>query len=215
MKENYFETLSEKIVHKATIEYGLAPYILNKGRYHKIRVTGYNTLPYFKIQDVETNEEIFGILYMIDREGSDFIFYIDFGSDFQASIIFYGEPSKKEEKKDYLEKQIDRVLDYDSGVKHDSDKLPYFTVLFKQFPNALREVVKCSAAGHEKYKETDLDWQNFSRVDRAETRYKDAMLRHMTEEGVVEDMLSYGEVTHEAAVVWNALADLEIKLRNK
>lgn len=39
------------------------------------------------------------------------------------------------------------------------------------------------------------------------------MLRHMTEEGIVEDMRPYGEITHAGAVVWNALADLEIKLR--
>ena len=55
--------------------------------------------------------------------------------------------------------------------------------------------------------------QNFSRVENAETRYKDAMLRHMTESGQVEDMIQFGEITHEAAVVWNALADLEVNLR--
>ena len=103
----------------------------------------------------------------------------------------------------------------ESGVKNDSDKLPYYTVLFKQFPLALREVVKCSKAGNQKYKKTDSDFQNFSRVQNAETRYKDAMLRHLLESGLVEDMKEYGEMTHEAAVVWNALADLEIKLRSK
>ena len=99
------------------------------------------------------------------------------------------------------------------GIKNDSGKLPYFTVLFKQFPLALQEVMKCSKAGNQKYHETDRDQQNFSRVDNAEIRYKDAMLRHMSEEGQVEDMIEFGEMTHEGAVVWNALADLEIKLR--
>ena len=101
------------------------------------------------------------------------------------------------------------------GVKHDSNKLPYYTVLFKQFPNAIKEVIKCSMAGNEKYKETDLDWQNFSRVEGAETRYKNAALRHMTEFGLVEDMIPYGEMTHEGAVIWNLLADLEVKLRKE
>lgn len=100
------------------------------------------------------------------------------------------------------------------GEKYDDGKLPYYTVLFKQFPNALKEVIKCSQAGHNKYK-NDIDYQNFSRIDNYETRYKDAMLRHMCEEGIVEDMLEYGEMTHEGAVVWNALADLELKLRNE
>lgn len=103
--------------------------------------------------------------------------------------------------------------DEKSGVKFDNDKLPYYTVLFKQFPNALREIVKCSKAGHNKYHKTDSDWMNFTRLDNVDIRYKDAMLRHMTEEGIVEDMKPYGEMTHEAAVVWNALADLEVKLR--
>lgn len=100
-----------------------------------------------------------------------------------------------------------------TGVKNDKNKLPYYTVLFNQFPLAIKEIVKCSKAGHEKYKETDLDWQNFSRVENAEIRYKEAALRHMTEKGQIEDMIEYGEMTHEAAVVWNLLADLEIKLR--
>lgn len=99
-----------------------------------------------------------------------------------------------------------------AGQKFDDGKLPYYTVLFKQFPNALREVVKCSLAGHNKYHKTDSDWQNFSR-NSGDDRYKNAMLRHMTEVGPIEDMAEFGEMTHEAAVVWNALADLEIKLR--
>lgn len=99
------------------------------------------------------------------------------------------------------------------GVKNDNGKLPYYTVLFKQFPLALKEVIKCSLAGHNKYFDTDKDFQNFSKVVNADIRYKEAMLRHMTETGIVGDMIPYGEMTHEAAVVWNALADLEISLR--
>lgn len=121
----------------------------------------------------------------------------------------------KSELKIYFEKieETEKVEEYPKGVKNDSDKLPYYTVLFKQFPLALKEVVKCSKAGNQKYHATDTDWQNFSRLENSDTRYKDAMLRHMGETGQVEDMQEYGEMTHEAAVVWNALADLEIKLR--
>lgn len=109
-----------------------------------------------------------------------------------------------------IEEETDKI-----GQKHDSDKLPYFTVLFRQFPNALREVVKCSQAGHRKYSETDKDWLNFTRLKDTETRYRNAMLRHLTEEGQIEDMSEYGEMSHEGAVVWNALADLENKLLKK
>lgn len=100
------------------------------------------------------------------------------------------------------------------GVKNDNGKLPYYVVLFEQFPNALKEVIKCSNAGHNKYP-TDTDWQNFSRVENANSRYKNAALRHMAETGIVEDMIPYGGMTHEGAVIWNLLADLEITLRNK
>ena len=110
---------------------------------------------------------------------------------------------------------LDNEKHLEKGIKKDSDKLPYFTVLFEQFPLALREVIKCSKAGNKKYHKTDSDYQNFSRVPNSERRYKDAMLRHMAEVGIVEDMSEYGEMTHEGAVVWNALADLEIKLRKK
>lgn len=112
-----------------------------------------------------------------------------------------------------LKLYFEKIEETQKGVKNDSDKLPYYIVLFKQFPLALKEVVKCSKAGNQKYHATDTDWQNFTRLENSDTRYRDAMLRHMGETGQVEDMQKYGEMTHEAAVVWNALADLEVKLR--
>jgi hypothetical protein len=99
------------------------------------------------------------------------------------------------------------------GQKFDNDKLPYYTVLFKQFPLAFKEVVKCSLAGHNKYP-LDTDWMNFKRVSNAENRYLNASLRHMSESGINEDMKEYGEVLHEAQVIWNLCAALQIKLEN-
>lgn len=122
---------------------------------------------------------------------------------------------------DYFDKYFRKVdatcdIEPEKGVKNDSGKLPYYIVLFKQFPLALQEVMKCSQAGHNKYYATDSkDWQNFARVEGADIRYKNAMLRHMSETGSVKDMEEYGGMTHEAAVAWNALADLEVSLRNK
>lgn len=49
----------------------------------------------------------------------------------------------------------------------------------------------------------------------SDSRYKNAAIRHLTEEGEVEDMKDYGGMTHEGAVMANLLADLEIKLRKK
>ena len=126
----------------------------------------------------------------------------------------FGGHRKLDSIEGYFEKiNSNKVME--KGVKNDSGKLPYYIVLFKQFPLALQEVMKCSAAGNNKYHKTDKDWQNFARVEGADTRYKNAMLRHMGETGSVKDMEEYGGMTHEAAVVWNALADLEVSLRNK
>ena len=50
------------------------------------------------------------------------------------------------------------------GVKHDQNKLPLYTITFKQFPLAIQAVAKRALAGHNKYIETDADWQNFARA---------------------------------------------------
>lgn len=103
-------------------------------------------------------------------------------------------------------------MEKEKGQKFNEGKLHYHTVLFKQFPKALKEVVKRSEAGHIKYKDTDQDFMNYKRVENGEQEYLEAAVRHMTEEGIDEDLLEYGETLHEAAVIWNLLANLELKL---
>ncbi len=101
------------------------------------------------------------------------------------------------------------------GQKFSDDKLPLYTVIFKQFPLALQEVAKCSQAGNKKYRETDgKDWSNFRRVENPEFQYKNAAIRHLMEEGINQDMLEYGEILHEAQCIWNLLCSLQIKLEN-
>lgn len=100
------------------------------------------------------------------------------------------------------------------GDKYDKDKLPMHTVLYRQFPLAIKEIVKCSQAGHLKYP-NDIDWMNFKRVPDGINRYLNAALRHLNEEGVNIDMKEYLEVLHEAQAIWNLLAALQIKLENK
>lgn len=104
------------------------------------------------------------------------------------------------------------------GLKCSNDKLPVFTVLMKQFPMAFEEVVKCSKAGHEKYLEGDEDWQNFSRVKGGSDTYKEAALRHLKEsvnKTYNEDMEDYGKIRHLGQFCWNALAALELELREE
>lgn len=96
----------------------------------------------------------------------------------------------------------------EKGFKDNKDKLQFATVLKKQFPLAIKEVVKRSTLGHIKYIDTDKDFQNFTRIPDAENSFEDALLRHLFLEG--EDT----ELEHYTAVAWNALALLELKLRN-
>ena len=87
-------------------------------------------------------------------------------------------------------------------------KIPLYTVLTKQFPNALLAVAKRSQKGHSKYSEIDIDYQGFTRVNSEE--YPEAIMRHLFEFGEVDE----SSLDHLAAVAWNALAVLELKLRN-
>lgn len=101
-----------------------------------------------------------------------------------------------------------------TGQKFSEGKLPLYTVIAEQFPLAFKEVAKCSKAGNQKYK-LDTDWQNFKRVPNAVHQYRNAALRHMLEEGKVEDMEEFGGMTHKAATIWNLLAALQIELEQE
>jgi hypothetical protein len=100
------------------------------------------------------------------------------------------------------------------GQKFSADKTPLYTVFFKQFPDALVEVAKCSQAGHLKYP-NDVDWMNFKRVPNAIESYRNACVRHLMESGVNDDMEKFGTVLHQAQAIWNLLAALEIELANE
>lgn len=100
------------------------------------------------------------------------------------------------------------------GQKFSKDKIPLHKVFVDQFPLALQEVAKCSQAGHNKYPE-DTDWMNFKRVENPQFEYRNAAMRHLFEKGVNQDMLQYGTILHEAQVIWNLLAALQLQLENK
>lgn len=91
-------------------------------------------------------------------------------------------------------------------MKEVEGKLPLYTVLKKQFKNALTCVVERSEFGHRKYFETDQDYQNFRQHSVEE--YSNALMRHLFEEG------EGTEKEHMIATAWNALARLEIYLQD-
>lgn len=95
----------------------------------------------------------------------------------------------------------------EAGIKYDGDKLK--AGCLRDFALALKEVVKVSTHGCEKYRRSD--WLN---VDNAIERYTDAQDRHALELWAGNEIDESG-CLHEAQVIWNALAVLELKLRAK
>lgn len=86
-------------------------------------------------------------------------------------------------------------------------KAPIFTFC-KQMKNAIEEMAFRTEYGHNKYIEFDADYNNFARVDNGDEEYANAQFRHAL--GIGED----SELEHYVASAWDAVARLEIYLRN-
>lgn len=87
------------------------------------------------------------------------------------------------------------------------EKAPIFTYC-KQMKNAVEALALRSLYGHKRYEKGD-DWENFSRVENGEFEYSNAEFRHAL--GIGED----SDEEHYVASAWNAVARLELYLRNK
>lgn len=100
------------------------------------------------------------------------------------------------------------------GIKYNDGK-PQLSLLFTQFPKALKAIVKCSEYGHKKYNKNgeDSDYLNFKRVEGGSSTYADAGLRHRLYEKGTTDLDS--QLPHAYHVAWNALAELELILENR
>lgn len=117
--------------------------------------------------------------------------------------------AEKTEKEENLVFPKDSEI-HKKGIKESQsiEKSPIFTYC-KVNKNALEALALRALYGHIKYKETDEDWQNFTRVTNASEEYANAEFRHALEIGGEED-----EKEHLIASAWNAVARLEIYLRN-
>jgi len=86
---------------------------------------------------------------------------------------------------------------------------PVFSGVLKYFPNALKEVAKCSQAGNDQHHpDKPLHWD----MDKSKDEY-DALTRHLIDHTInpVDD----DGTLHLAKVAWRALAGLERHLTNK
>jgi len=93
----------------------------------------------------------------------------------------------------------------DPGAKLDDGKV--MAHLLQQFSRALMAVAEVSTFGANKY--SIGGWQE---VENGAFRYSNAMMRHYLKEAL-EDVDPDSGLLHEAHLAWNALARLELKLR--
>ena len=87
--------------------------------------------------------------------------------------------------------------------------MPVFSGVLKYFPNALKEVSKCSQAGNDQHHpNTPLHWDMEKSKDEL-----DALTRHLIDHSI--NPLDEDGQLHLAKVAWRALAGLERFLTNK
>lgn len=91
------------------------------------------------------------------------------------------------------------------GAKLDLGKSPVYRGCIDYFPRALKAVAQVSEVGAKKY-----TWKGWETVPDGINRYSDALVRHlMSSENLDKDT----GLLHSAQVAWNALAVLELTLR--
>lgn len=107
----------------------------------------------------------------------------------------------------------DSSVDYITGTEaayvEDRKNMPVYTGVLKYFPDALKEVSKCSKAGNKQHHpDKDLHWDKTKSTDNA-----DAMVRHLIDHS--QHPLDDDGVLHLAKVAWRALATLQIYLESE
>ena len=112
--------------------------------------------------------------------------------------------NRREFTKDAPEKQATGAIKYDGG------KSPVFRGAIDYFPRAISAVAGISAFGASKYA-----WKGWEGVDDGYNRYSDALVRHLIYEGEGEVLDPDSGLLHAAHAAWNALARLELYLREQ
>jgi len=93
------------------------------------------------------------------------------------------------------------------GAKLDAGK-PRVALMLAGFPRALKAVAEVTTFGAKKY--TPNGWVS---VPDGIERYTDALARHQLQEFSGEELDQDSGLTHAAHLAWNALARLELMLR--
>ena len=106
-----------------------------------------------------------------------------------------------------IEVEAEEVKPTDKAT--DRKATPVFSGVLKYFPNALKEVSKCSKAGNDQHHpDKPLHWD----MDKSKDEY-DALTRHLIDHTI--NPIDDDGVLHLTKVAWRALAGLERYLTNK
>ena len=93
-------------------------------------------------------------------------------------------------------------------VNEDRKGMPVYSGVLAYFPDALKEVAKCSLAGNNQHHpEKPLHWDKSKSFDN-----EDALVRHLIDHS--KNPLDDDGVLHLTKVAWRALASLQIYLEN-
>ena len=101
-------------------------------------------------------------------------------------------------------------IEYDKEPTKAEDRkaTPVYSGVLKYFPNALKEVSKCSLAGQKQHNHgNELYWDKNKSTDN-----EDALVRHLIDHS--SNPMDDDGVLHLAKVAWRALASLEIYLED-
>lgn len=98
---------------------------------------------------------------------------------------------------------------HEPGAKLDAGKAPVLRGTIQYFPRAMQAVAHVSQCGAEKYA-----WNGWEHVPNGYIRYGDALGRHLAEEAIDGPYDPATGLLHAAHAAWNALARLELLLRN-
>jgi Domain of unknown function (DUF5664) len=108
--------------------------------------------------------------------------------------------------KEFTEDNPDKIAA--GAIKYDGGKPCAFRGAIDYFPRAIEQVAAVSTFGAKKYA-----WKGWEGVEEGFERYSDAMVRHLfsASKGELKDPDS--GLLHDAHTAWNALARLELRLR--
>ena len=125
---------------------------------------------------------------------------------------------KKEKEMSGLEKLLEITKTFNKELELEEQKdeekngrkgMPVYSGVLSYFPDALKEVAKCSLAGQKQHNQGDkLYWDKNKSFDN-----EDALVRHLIDHS--KNPVDEDGVLHLAKVAWRALASLQIYLENR